>query len=173
MAEEIDIVEGERCPYCLKKTLTLMERVIDIPHFGLTHVFSMECQDPECGYHMSDVESDENRKPMKETFEVSSEDDLRVRVVKSSAATVKIPRMVEITPGPDSNGYVTNVEGVLNRFKKVLEELTHDDDKAAAKKAKNQLKKLQRVLWGRESVKIILEDPSGNSAFIREPGSPN
>jgi len=30
------------------------------------------------------------------------------------------------------------------------------------------LKKLQNVLWGSEKLKIIIEDPSGNSAIISE-----
>jgi zinc finger protein len=170
--EEMEIVEGERCPYCLQKTLTLAERVIDIPYFGVTHVFSMDCQNEGCGYFFSDVEAEEQKGKVKQTFKVTNENDLKVRVVKSSSATIKIPRMVELPGGDNASGYITNVEGLLNRFKKILEELTQDDDKDVAKKAKNHLKKLGRVLWGRDEITIHLEDSAGNSGFILNPQDP-
>ena len=45
-------------------------------------------------------------------------------------------------------------------------ESEEDDD--AKKKGKNLLKKLNNVLLGRDSLKIIIEDPSGHSAIISE-----
>ena len=168
MEDEMEIIEGERCPLCLQNTLTLMERVLNIPHFGVTHMFSMHCENPDCDYHLADLEAEEDKKPVKDSLEISSEEHLQWYIVKSADATVKIPRMVELAPGPDSSGFISTIEGLLNRFKTILEELTQDDDKDVAKKAKNHLKKLNRVLWGRESIKIVLEDKSGNSSFIRE-----
>jgi len=139
---------------------------MEIPFFGQCFVFSMDCSN--CDYHVADIESAEEREPCKYTFEYKSEEDLKVRVVKSSQATVKIPRIVTISPGPVSNGYVTNIEGILNRVKNVIESQKDDDDPAAQKKAKNMLKKIQRVLWGREPLTIVLEDPTGNSAIISD-----
>ena len=161
-----DVLTGQLCPMCHKKTLTLREAQRDIPYFGTCYIFSMDCEN--CDYHMADVEIEGAGNPVKYTFEVETEDDLNVRVVKSSQATVKIPRLVEITPGPMSSGYVTNIEGILNRVKKILENQRDDDDPAVRKKVKNQLKKIQRVLWGREKITIIIDDPSGNSAIISE-----
>ena len=36
------------------------------------------------------------------------------------------------------------------------------------KKAKNMLKKLNKAMWGQEKLKLIIEDPHGNSAIIDE-----
>ena len=166
MSDEVDILEGQPCPFCSTKNLTLMEKVVDVPFFGITHVFSMDCQN--CDYFMSDIEAEEDKKPVKTSFVVESEEDLKVRVIKSASATLKIPRIVEITPGSQSNGYITNIEGVLNRVKKVIEEKKQDDDKAIAKKAKNHLKKLQKVLWGQDTLTIQLVDKTGNSAIISD-----
>ncbi len=166
MTENIDILEKQPCPMCHKETLTLKEMERDIPHFGTCYIFSMDCS--SCDYHMADVEAGKERGPVKYTLNVEGEEDLKIRVVKSSQATIKIPRMVEITPGPVSSGYVTNVEGILNRIKKVIESKKDDEDKSVRKKAKNQLKKLHRVLWGRDSLTIQIEDPSGNSAIVSE-----
>ena len=107
----------------------------------------MDCT--SCDYHMADVETDNAGKPVKYTLDIENENDLNIRIVKSSQAKIKVPRLIEITPGPVSSGYVTNVEGILNRIKKVIESLKEDEDPAIRKKAKNQMKKIQRVLWGR------------------------
>lgn len=161
---------GETCPVCGAKTLTLTEAERDIPYFGKCYLFSMDCS--SCGYHKADVEAAEQHEPATYTFTLESEDDLAVRVVKSSNATVKIGTIGTIEPGEAANGYVTNIEGLLNRLQRHLEHLKvaaqEEGDKAAVKKAKNHLKKLQRVLWGEEPLKIVLKDPTGNSAIISE-----
>jgi zinc finger protein len=162
-----DVVEKETCPMCRQKTLTLMEEETEVPYFGKLFVFSMSCSN--CKFHKADVEAAEQKEPVKFTFEISSEADMKVRVVKSSEATIKIPHMATVTPGPASEGYVTNIEGILTRIKEQIEKArdTEEDD-SVKKKAKNQLKKLMKVMWGQEKMKIIIEDPSGNSAIISE-----
>ena len=109
------------CPLCHQKTLTLMEREMEVPYFGKVFLFSMTCSD--CKYHKSDVEAVEQKEQCKYAFEISSEEDMKVRVVKSSEATVKIPHITTITPGPASQGFVTNIEGILNRVKYQIETL--------------------------------------------------
>src|SRR3989338_4098735 len=164
MADEL---KGEECPVCRKKTLILNEREEEIPYFGKTLLFSMTCAG--CRFHKADIESVEKKEPCKLTIEVSGEQDMNTRVVKSSQATVKIPHIATITPGPASNGYVTNIEGIFNRVKKEIEVLrdTAEDDEDR-KKAKNLLKKIINITWGKQNQKIIIEDPSGNSAIISE-----
>jgi len=165
--EEFDheIIEGELCPFCNNKTLTLMETVREIPFFGMCHIFSMDCS--ECKYHKADVEAEQQQDAVKYTLDVDSEDDMKIRVVKSSSANVKIPYVGDILAGETSNGYITNVEGILNRIKQQVEHLRDAaDDPADAKKAKNLLKKLTKIMWGQEKCKIIIEDPEGNSAII-------
>jgi zinc finger protein len=161
------IIKGEECPICHNKTLTLMESEMDIPFFGKTYLFSMSCSN--CSYHKADVEADEEKPPSKYTIEVSSEEDMKIRVIKSSNAKVNIPHVGTIEPGEASNGYITNIEGLLQRMKKMVEVLRDDsEDEEDKKKAKNILKKLLRVMWGQETLKIIIEDPTGNSAIISD-----
>jgi len=164
MGEEIT---GETCPICNEKALKLIEEEREVPYFGKMFIFSMTCS--SCKYHMADVESAEQREPMRYTFELSSQDELNVRVIKSSNATVKIPNVITITPGPASNGYVTNIEGILNRVKHSIETARDaEEDEEIKKKAKNLLKKLFRARCGEEKLKIIIDDPTGNSAIISE-----
>ena len=163
----VNKLTGQTCPMCFKKTLTLMETKEEIPYFGNVFVFSMECSD--CDFRKSDVEAEEKHDPCKYGIEVSSEKDMKIRFIKSSEATVKIPHMVTITPGPASVGYVTNIEGLLNRVKEVLEAQKESaEDDTEKKKLKSMLKKLLKVMWGQEKLKIIVEDPTGNSAIISD-----
>ena len=111
MAKEINnVLKGQPCPICKKKTLTLSEVETDVPFFGKLFLFAMSCE--SCKYHKADIESAEQKEPCRFTFEVCSKDDLNVRVVKSADAVVKIPHIGSIDPGPSSEGYITNVEGL-------------------------------------------------------------
>ncbi|NJL44307.1 MAG: ZPR1 zinc finger domain-containing protein [Nitrosarchaeum sp.] len=164
---EPTILKGETCPICHQATLTLMETAYEIPFFGPCSLFSMDCEN--CKYHKADVEFEQTHDPTRYTLEVSSEEDLKIRIVKAASATIKIPHMITVESSEHSNGYITNVEGVLNRIRKQIAQARDDsEDPAAQKKAKTYLKKLDKVLWGQESLKLIIEDRTGNSAIISE-----
>jgi len=158
---------NQSCPMCRQPALTLTEGETEVPYFGKLFLFGMNCA--HCKYHKADVESAEKHEASKFSLEISSKDDLNARVVKSSEATVKVSYVGSIDPGPASEGYVTNVEGVLTRIKEQVETL-HDsaEDEEDRKKAKNLLKKIQRIMWGEEKVTISIEDPTGNSAIISD-----
>lgn len=160
-------IKGQLCNMCGAKKLTLREDEVEVPYFGRVFIFSMSCE--ACGYRKSDLEPVEKKEACKFTLEVSSEDDLNIKIVKSGDATLKIPRIITIEPGPVSNGYITNVEGVIEKVKKVIQSAADaEDDKDIAKKAKKQIKKLNNVLLGRDTIKIVISDPSGNSAIISD-----
>ena len=94
---------------------------------------------------------------------------MSIKVVKSGEATVKIPHIITIEPGPASSGYITNVEGLLQRVKEIIgSSVEAEEDDAAKKKAKNMLKKLTNVMLGRDTLKIIIEDQTGHSTIISE-----
>lgn len=162
-----DVIEGEECPVCGEEKLNLRETERDIPQFGQCFLFSMDCEN--CGYHQADVESVEEKDPCKYTFEITSEDDMGVRVVKSSSAVIKLPYLGSMEPGEASNGYVTNVEGILNRMKKQAEKIRDSaKDKSVRKKAKKRVKKLTDVMWGKREQKMVIEDKTGNSAIVSD-----
>lgn len=167
MGDKVETLGGQLCPMCGTKNLTLSQTESEVPYFGRLLVFGMNCS--KCKYAKGDVEALDSKEPCKYTFEVDGKDDLNVRVIRSSEGLIKIPRVGSLEPGVDAEGFVTNVEGLINKFKQQIEHLreTAEDD-ADRKKAKNMLKKLQKVLWGEEKLKIVVEDPSGNSAIISE-----
>ncbi len=164
----MDKLENQPCPFCHEKKLALTEDETEIPYFGKVYLFSMNCSN--CKFSKADIEAAEEKEPCKITFTVENEKDMQVRVVKSSNATIRIPQMrMVVSPGPASQGYVSNVEGLLDRFKEIVEaeqEVSEDDEEK--RRCKNILKKIRRVKFGSEKLKIIIEDPSGNSAIISD-----
>ncbi|MFT4309119.1 MAG: ZPR1 zinc finger domain-containing protein [Candidatus Woesearchaeota archaeon] len=169
MEEAPDIINGETCPICHQNTLILTESERDIPFFGVVYLFSMNCTNDECKYSMSDVETVESHEPTKYSLEVKTIEDLNARVVKSSEATVKIGSIASIEPGSASQGFISNVEGVLKRMLRQMESFYESEDDTAIKnKLKNKIKKLKRVMTGFDPITITVSDPSGNSAIIHD-----
>ena len=164
----METLDNQPCPFCNKKKLSLIEDVTEVPYFGKTYLFSMRCE--ECDFKKADVEAEKPKDPLKTTYEVKSDKDMSIRVVKSSYATVKIPQLrMEMSPGPASIGFITNIEGVLNKFKEVIEsEKEIADDDADKTKCKNLLKKIWKIKRGDIPIKIVIEDPTGNSAIISD-----
>lgn len=159
-------LHNQPCPFCKASSLTLIEEEREIPYFGKCFLMSMTCT--SCKYHSSDIELAENHGSTSYTFTIKSKKDLNVRVVKSGQATIEIPQLkMSVTPGPVSLGYISNIEGVLTRFKSIIEgQRDSAEEESERKAAKNLLKKLWKVELGEQELKIIIEDPSGNSAII-------
>ncbi len=164
----MDKIDKQKCPFCNENTLTLTEGESEVPYFGKVFLFSMDCSN--CKAHKSDVEAAEMKEPTKYTITVDSEKDMQIRVVKSSAATVRIPQLkMYVTPGPASIGFISNIEGLLDRFKEIIEqEKDVAEEQEEKKHAKNLLKKIWKIKLGEMPLKIIIEDPTGNSAIISE-----
>ena len=110
---------GQKCAFCGENKLTLREEDVEIPFFGRVFVLSMECTG--CGYRKADVEPAEKKEPCRYTLEVTSDADLNIKIIKSAEATVKIPRVITIESGPSSEGYITNVEGLLEKVKGMIQ----------------------------------------------------
>ena len=161
--------EGEICPFCHQKTLQLLEQEIEIPFFGKGNIFSMICKNPKCNYRKFDVEVFERGEPVKWELKLSDEKDLNIRVVKSSEATVKIKGIMDIKPGIASNGYITNVEGILQRVKTMLMKQKDVVESDEEKKILQQhIKKINKAMWDGKGLTITINDPSGQSAIISE-----
>ena len=157
----------EVCPFCKEKSLLVIQREMDIAFFGLVYLFSMSCS--KCKVHKSEIECAESHDPSRHTFELSSSDDLSVRVVKSSDAVVKIPGIVTINPGIASFGYVSNVEGIFRRVEKQLVSSYENAEGSSEKKtAKKHLRKIREAIDGIPGLKLIIEDVTGNSAIISD-----
>ena len=70
---------------------------------------------------------------------------MKVRIIRSSEGKIKIPHVGELEPGSGAEGFVSNVEAVILKFKAKIEHLRDSaEDATERKKAKNMLKKIQK-----------------------------
>ncbi len=154
-----------KCPVC-KKEMRIVEIPYEIPYFGKVVLFSMVCS---CGYKFSDVILPEMSKPARYKIKVNAS-TLSARVVKSSTAIIKIPELeIEVFPGPRSEGYISNVEGVLLRMENAVKTaLLFSENEKQKKKAEEILQALEKARKGKKELTLIIEDPSGNSVIIHE-----
>lgn len=156
------------CPACFVegKAKSIMKE-LDIPHFGKVLETSIQC--PVCGFKHSDVIALEQNDPAKYVLEINK-NTLTVRVVRSQSATVSIPEVgVKVEPGPKSEGYVTNVEGMLNRFEDAIKKaLNLFEDAQSQINAKNALSQIQELKEGNGTATLIIQDPFGQSKIVSD-----
>ena len=156
------------CPACSVegKAKSFMKE-LEIPHFGKVLETSIQC--PECGFKHSDIIALEQHDPAKYVIEINK-NTLTVRVVRSQSATVLIPELgVKVEPGPKSEGYVTNVEGMLNRFEDAVKKaLNLFDDEQSQINAKNTYEQIQELKNGNGNATLIILDPFGQSKIVSD-----
>jgi zinc finger protein len=85
------------------------------------------------------------------------------------SGTVRIPELgVEIEPGPACDGFVTNVEGVLDRIENVVKGALLWAEGGERENAGRLLELIARARAGTLPFTLILDDPRGNSAIVSE-----
>lgn len=156
------------CPACgSKNKAKSIMREIEIPHFGNVLETTIICE--SCGFKHNDIIALEQHDPAKYSIEINKE-NLSVRVVRSQSATVSIPEIgVKVEPGPKSEGFVTNVEGIIERFKDATKQALHlfrDDD--SQKNGKIALKKLEELIDGTSTATLVIHDPFGQSNIVSD-----
>ncbi|MCX6688015.1 MAG: ZPR1 zinc finger domain-containing protein [Methanoregula sp.] len=154
------------CPSCSNE-IEYRYQTEDIPYFSEILIVSANC--PSCGYRYVDTQLLRDAEPSRYEFSVSAAEDLAVRVVRSMSGTVRIPELgVEIEPGPACDGFVTNVEGVLNRIENVVEGALLWAEGGEREHAGRLLELIARARAGTLPFTLILDDPRGNSAIVSE-----
>ena len=156
------------CPICnAHQSMEVTTKTEIIPYFGEIMESTLLCS--ECGYKHSDTICIDQKDPVKYTL-IVGKDNLNARVVKSQSTTITIPEIgLKVEPGPQSQGYVSNVEGVLNRFEKAVKTaLSWAEEDYAKQNAVQILEDIERVKNGQKEVTMVLEDPFGHSMVMDE-----
>lgn len=156
------------CPVCRgKNTLEMNSKTESIPYFGEIMESTILCT--ECGYKHSDTICLEQKEPVKYTLTINK-NNINTRVVKSQTATLSIPELgLKVEPGPKSQGYVSNVEGVLTRFESAIATaIGWAEEKQIKENALKILEKIENLKTGDETATLVVEDPFGHSIIINE-----
>ncbi|MEO3993374.1 MAG: ZPR1 zinc finger domain-containing protein [Desulfurococcaceae archaeon TW002] len=149
-----------RCPVCNNENLDISTYTYEVPHFGEVIIEVWKCSN--CGYRKSDVSTLKHEGEVRIIFPVKNQEDLNALVIKSSTATVEIPELgIEILPGPAAQGYITTVEGLLER---ILEN-TPSECFEESNSCYEFVKKVKKAMNGEINFTIILTDPYGRSTI--------
>ena len=161
------------CPVCQKSgNLFMIAHVDEIPYFGEHTQVTVMCHD--CGWKQTDFIPAEGKKAGCWSLKITNEKQLNSRIVRSSSCTISIPELdLQVNPGSNATGYVSNVEGVINRFleivRVVLRDLIADEDKD-----EGDIQRLTQFITSLENAgkdennQITLEllDPHGHSMIV-------
>ena len=165
------------CPMCGLKGQFLMRTLIDeIPYFGEHTQLTLLCH--SCGWRQTDFIPPEGKNPGCLSLVLDSKEKLNARVVRSSSCSIQIPELdLLVNPGSNSTGYVSNVEGVLQRFLDVIDIVRSDllgysedeqpDD--SLEQIAEMTHHLQNI-GNKDSLTITLEflDPHGLSTILHD-----
>ncbi|MFA5347796.1 MAG: ZPR1 zinc finger domain-containing protein [Methanoregula sp.] len=154
------------CPNC-NTEIEYIYQTENIPYFSDILIVSALCG--SCGYKYVDTQLLKNNGPVRFEVQVDKAEDLAIRVVRSMSASLEIPELgVRIDPGPACQGFVSNVEGVLDRIEQIVKGALIWGEEEEQENAQALLKKIDCVIDGSLAITLILEDPCGNSAIITE-----
>ncbi len=154
-----------RCPVCGEPSFHVFQFISYIPYFGEVLETYGHCE--KCGYKSNDILSVEEKPPIKQKIKIEKKEDLMLRFIKSSKCKIEIPELgIEITPGPASEGIITNVEGMLERIENSMKGMKITTGKE--KEIDELIEKIEKVRRGEMKITIIIEDESGNSKIIKE-----
>ncbi len=151
------------CPSCGRK-VELVTLEYDIPYFGRILLTSINC---DCGFRHNDCIVLGEKEPSRYRIRIRG-DNLFTKVVRSTSGTVRIPELgVVIEPGPASQAFITNLEGVLDRVRDIvlmaMRWRSEEGDESAVERCEEILKTIEDVVEGKKELTLILEDPFGNS----------
>lgn len=155
------------CPVC-ESDIEYIYETDNIPYFYDTLIISTVC--PSCGYRYADTQPLKSGDPCRWEFPVEGYDDLLVRVVRSAQSRVSIPELgVNIDPGPACEGFVSNIEGLLDRVVQAVVLLINgSDDPGEKERGEAFLNRIVQVKEASLPVTVIIEDPSGISSILSE-----
>ena len=154
------------CPACGRE-LRINTLLYDTPFFGKVLLTTIVC---DCGFKHSDAIVSEIKEPTRFTVKINKE-TLYDKVIRSTSGTIRVPEIgVEIEPGPASQAFITNLEGVLMKIRDIVEMARrwNADDKDKVSRCDEILKKIDDTLEGKDELTLILEDPFGNSLILSD-----
>ena len=162
----VETIIDAPCPICGKKALVYRAEELEIPHFGKCLESTIICKN--CGFRHADVMMLEVHDPMEYRFTIEDEEDMYVKVIRSTSGTVEIPEIgAKLEPGPMSEAFITNMEGLLNRFVDILVQLMHDTPEKRDD-AVELLRRIGLIKHGKMKATVIVKDPFGNSAIVSD-----
>lgn len=151
------------CPDCGEE----IEYIYDtenIPYFSDILLICAVC---DCGFRIVDTMVMNDHEPSRWEMRVETAEDLDARVVRSTQGEIDIPEFgINIRPGPACFGFVSNVEGVLERAEDAIKRASISCEGDEICQATELLDRIEKARRSEFPFTVIISDPSGNSGIV-------
>ena len=151
--------------------ISMLAHTEEIAYFGEHTQVTLAC--PSCGWRQTDFIPAQARDGSCQKYRITSAEDLQIRVIRGSACTVRLIELdLEVRPGSHSTGYVSNIEGVLNRFQDVIDMVGRQAAAEENQEAISQLTTLTEAMLeireGERDATLEFLDPHGHSMILTD-----
>ena len=151
--------------------ISMLAHTEEIAYFGEHTQVTLTC--PGCGWRQTDFIPAEAREGACQSYQIDSAEDLQIRVIRGSACTVRLVELdLEVRPGSHSTGYVSNIEGVLNRFQEVIDMVGRQAATEGHQDAITELTTLTEAMLeireGQRGATLEFLDPHGHSMILAD-----
>lgn len=152
------------CYICgAKGTLRVAYKYISLPIEGEAILLSLKCN--SCGYRVTDIYPLREDKKTLIKYEVTDIKDLNKLVYLSHSSRLLIPELgLELELRQIDKGFVTTIEGILERFAEKAKHLCLDNPD---RNCNEILIQLDKAIKGERRFTLIIEDPHGRSKVIQ------
>jgi len=151
------------CPECGKE----IEYIYDtenIPYFSDILLISGVCN---CGFRIVDTMVLNDHEPCRWEMKVETQNDLDARVIRSMQGEIDIPEFgINIHPGPACFGFVSNIEGILERAEDAVKRASISCEGDEITRAAELLEEIEKAKKSELPFTVIITDPSGNSGIV-------
>ena len=169
--EEVDFFENV-CPACGAKPMKELHAEIEIPYVGRVLEITLRCE--SCAYKYASLDYLERKEAVRFSYRVNRTEDLTTKIYRSKYGILEVTELgLKVEPGVVAEGYLTNVEGVLNRFRDILQQYIrfHRDEVDTEEdilRATTLIDQIEEVKTGKRKVTIVLTDPTGISSIVSD-----
>ncbi|MFX0096657.1 MAG: ZPR1 zinc finger domain-containing protein [Candidatus Hodarchaeota archaeon] len=159
---------GMICPVCKQNKLVYFTDQVNIPHFGSVLITTMRC--PGCLFKQNNILILDAKEPSRYSVKVDGAPDLAIKVIRSSSGAIRIPEFgISMEPGTVAQGFISNIEGILHRFKDAIEMAKRwSEESSKTRRATLLANIIDEAIEGKRTFTLIVEDPLGNSAIVAE-----
>ncbi|MHA1202870.1 MAG: ZPR1 zinc finger domain-containing protein [Candidatus Heimdallarchaeaceae archaeon] len=154
------------CPACESNNTKVTQKIMDLPHFPQMWFYNLTCSD--CHYKYNDFINLSIKDPMRYIYHAENEEDYTTKIIRAANGTIRFPQIeAMIEPGPNADGFVSNIEGILRDIQGKVRFLLGDaETQEERQKIIDYVSMLDEYIDENKPIVIIVEDPFGNSTII-------
>lgn len=158
--------EAVQCPVCESENTKITQKIMEIPHFPQLWFINLTCFD--CQYKHNDFLNLDVKDPVKHVYHAKNKDDYTTKIIRAANGTISFPQIgATIEPGPNADGFINNIEGILqdikDKAKFLLNNSSSDEERV---KISEYIDLLDNYIDNNLPIDIVIEDPFGNSSII-------